>query len=114
MTSSAFSLLLDIAVMVMCSFIALYFWGKYKVTKQRSALNAIPGLCTSLGILGTFVSICFTINGLEPSNNDFMKDLLNSVAPAFVTSIIGSSFAIISTFFIKNHFATDDALEEVH
>ena len=37
---------------------------KYKETKSRALLNCIPGIFTSLGLLGTFCAICWSLHGL--------------------------------------------------
>lgn len=100
-------------VAVLCTFVVLLLCYTYKKTKQRSAINAIPGICTSLGILGTFVSIWLSIKVINSGNDGAtLQNLLSSVAPAFVTSIIGSCFAVVSTFVSKIYFAKIDSKEE--
>ena len=43
-----------------------WYWcnKKYKSTKSHALLNCIPGVFTSLGLLGTFWSICYSLHGL--------------------------------------------------
>ncbi|MDR0896480.1 MAG: MotA/TolQ/ExbB proton channel family protein [Oscillospiraceae bacterium] len=56
----------------------------------RAALaEIIPGICTSLGILGTFVGLSMGINGLDISNLESYLQLTTGIALAFNTSIVG-------------------------
>lgn len=43
-----------------------WYWcnKKYEETKSRALLNCIPGIFTSLGLLGTFCAICWSLHGL--------------------------------------------------
>jgi hypothetical protein len=56
----------------------------------RAALaEIIPGICTSLGILGTFVGLSMGINGLDISDLQSYIRLTTGIALAFNTSIVG-------------------------
>lgn len=45
--------------------ISLICYRKYKKTHSRALLNCLPGVFTSLGLLGTFVSICLSLGGIQ-------------------------------------------------
>lgn len=110
--------------------IAYVCYSKYKITKSRALLNCLPGVFTSLGLLGTFLSICLSLNGLgqeavEAVDNtgktvaeikaadqglDIMK-IIRELIPAFTTSILGLILALISTVWSKIKFAEEDDAE---
>ena len=108
-------------------------WQKYKETKSRSLLNCLPGVFTSLGLLGTFVSICWSLHGLGTIDTtvvdntgktlaqvqalggqslDIMK-IIGELIPAFTTSIIGLIGALGVTLWAKYLFAKEEAEESV-
>lgn len=39
--------------------------NKYEETKSRPLLTSLPGVWTSLGLLGTFCAICWSLHGLD-------------------------------------------------
>ena len=101
---------------------------KYDETKSRALLNCLPGIFTSLGLLGTFVSICYSLHGLGEINTeavdntgktlaevqaagsqglDIMK-IISELIPAFTTSIIGLVGAMIVTLWTKKKFAEEE------
>lgn len=114
-------LLLDIIV----AFIGL---SKYKKTKSRQLRNALPGIYTSLGLLGTFGAICTSLAGIADSHainaagnvgktveavaaltGDLdLKRIISDLIPAFSTSIYGLVFAIFSTIHSKMVYADED------
>lgn len=55
------------------SIIAFYLWKKYKKTHSRPLLNSIPGVYTSLGLLGTFVSIVFALGDIKETDFSNVK-----------------------------------------
>ena len=87
-----------------------WFWcnKKYKNTKSHALLNCIPGVFTSLGLLGTFWSICYSLHGLggvQPelidntgktlaevqaagSRNIDIMNIISELIPAFTSSIL--------------------------
>lgn len=118
---NAIILSLDIVVII------VYLW-KYKKTKSRNLLTSMPGLFTSLGILGTFCAICSSLAGIsnEPLAVDNvgktigdavasttgsldLKRIISDLIPAFSTSIYGLILASFASFFSKLRFAKEDA-----
>lgn len=114
-------LTLDVVVLV-------WYLIRYHKTKVRNLLTSMPGLFTSLGILGTFGAICYSLSGISsapaaapvigqsvgealknaPGSLD-LKRIIADLIPAFSTSIYGLIFAFFSTFFTRLHFAKEDA-----
>lgn len=125
--------------------------NKYKETKSRPLLNCLPGVWTSLGLLGTFLSLCVTLHNVPRQNsNDTEKETANTqttgkpnsqdknsqtqaettivtssqnkefdinnvidgLAPAFTTSIIGLIGALIISVYTKEIFAKEDTKED--
>ena len=103
----------------------------YRKTKVRNLLTSMPGLFTSLGILGTFGAICQSLAGIsvEPmtvnnvgktigeaatsaAGSLDLKQIIADLIPAFSTSIYGLVFAFFSTFFTRLHFAKEDTAFE--
>ena len=111
---------LDIIVLIVFSFY-------YKRTKSRTLLTSMPGLFTSLGILGTFCAICYSLAGIsaEPiASSDLgmtvaeatkasgsldLRRIIADLIPAFSTSIYGLVFAFFVTIYAKIRFAFEDA-----
>lgn len=56
---------------------------------KSSIADIIPGICTSLGILGTFVGLSIGLNGMDIMVMDSYIQLTNGIALAFNTSIVG-------------------------
>jgi gas vesicle protein len=48
--------------------IAISLWFVYKKTHSRPLLNSIPGIFTSLGLFGTFMSIVFALGNIKESD----------------------------------------------
>ena len=48
--------------------IALWFSLTYVKTKSRPLLTSLPGIFTSLGLLGTFLSIVISLGGIRSSD----------------------------------------------
>ena len=90
-------------------FVVLYFTK----LKSRQLLNYLPNIWTSLGILGTFVAIVNSLHNVQDLKGDLaVSELVRSIAPAFVTSIIGIIGAIITSVFNKFVYAVEDRKEE--
>ena len=120
---NALILSLDIIVVM----IFLYHYNK---TKSRNLLTSMPGLFTSLGILGTFGAICYSLAGIASEaaapapevgmtvaeaassahNTLDLKEIIANLIPAFSTSIYGLVFAFVATMLTKLHFAKEDAV----
>ena len=108
------------------------FWckNKYNDTKSKPLLTCLPGVWTSLGLLGTFCAICLSLHGLDANSEivdntgktlaevkaassqdlDIMK-IINELIPAFTTSIIGLIGALLVTIWTKLKFANEEVEE---
>ena len=113
--------------------IAIFCYKEYEKTHSRALLNCLPGVFTSLGLLGTFLAICFSLNGLGGNevevidntgktlaevkaaggtqNIDIMK-IISELIPAFTSSIVGLICALGATVWTKYIFAKEDAEED--
>ena len=92
-------------------FLVLYFTK----LKSKQLLNYIPNVWTSLGILGTFIAIVYSLEDLQNSssgNEINVIELIEDIAPAFITSIIGICGAIITSIAIKIVYAIEEKKEE--
>ena len=76
------------------------FWcnNKYNETKSRPLLTSLPGVWTSLGLLGTFLAICMSLHDVKTAEgvNADILELIMSLVPAFTTSIIGLVGALVA------------------
>lgn len=86
----------------------------YLRNHSKSVLSYVPNIWTSLGILGTFVSIVVSLKDLSFRSTELMDvaKLVYGIIPAFETSIIGILGAIVSSIAIKIVFAERDSEEE--
>ncbi len=108
--------------------LAICFVTRYHKTKSRALLNSMPGILTSLGLLGTFGAICSSLAGISVapveeaerfgksiaelgvSSGDLdLKRIISDLIPAFSTSIYGLVGAIIFTVYTKLLYAKEDA-----
>ncbi|WP_106832053.1 zinc ribbon domain-containing protein [Parabacteroides pacaensis] len=92
-------------------FLVLYFTK----LKSKQLLNYLPNVWTSLGILGTFIAIVYSLEDLQNSssgNEINVIGLIEDIAPAFITSIIGICGAIITSIVIKITYAIEEKKEE--
>lgn len=114
--------------------ISIILGWRYRKTHARNLLNSLPGVWTSLGLLGTFFSICWSLHGIasEPrevidnvgkvwseahaigSHNLDIKVIIGDLIPAFTTSIIGLIGALLSTICAKWIFANEDDRENIN
>lgn len=53
--------------------IAMFLYYKYRETHSRPLLNSIPGIFTSLGLFGTFMSIVFALGDIKESDFSNIK-----------------------------------------
>lgn len=93
------------------AFIIVYFTK----LKSKQLLNYLPNIWTSLGILGTFIAIIYSLEDLRSSssgNEINVVGLIEDIAPAFITSIIGICGAIITSIAIKIIYAIEEKKEE--
>lgn len=56
---------------------------------NASFADLVPGICTSLGILGTFVGLYMGLQGLDINEMDSYIRLTTGISIAFMTSIVG-------------------------
>lgn len=99
------------AAILFAAVIVWHVWSSLKLYKNgqhRYYLNAIPGICTSLGILGTFVSIYFSLKDIKAEDINLIT-IIHELIPAFTTSICGIILAIASTIYNKILFARQDS-----
>ena len=94
-------------VFVACALVAAIFIGIYCKNRSRQLLNSLPGLFTSLGLLGTFVAIC---NSLGTINEDTLEIdvIIRNLVPAFTSSIAGLISAFIATAGCKIWYSFED------
>ena len=100
----------NVAVIVIGIIITCCCIKGYDKTKSRPLLTCLPGVWTSLGLLGTFLSICKSLYGLNGQDLDIMK-IIGELIPAFTTSIIGLIGALIVTLWTKYEFAKEERAE---
>ena len=104
-------MIINILIAVLGVLCTAIIWIQYKKSGSKELLNTLPSIWTSLGILGTFIALVLSLRNLDTSKIDIAK-LVLSIAPAFETSIIGISMALLSSLAIKIHFAKIDKKEE--
>lgn len=85
--------------------ISLILLGVHVLTKSRQSLNFISTSWISLGILGTFVSIYSSLKHVEGNMEGMVDSLIDSISPAFETSIIGISVALLCQIMIKIYYS---------
>lgn len=114
----------NLAVLGIGIAVTIWFNLNYKKTNSRQLLNSLPGVWTSLGLLGTFVAICASLGGIataEAVNNVGktvaaatpeidIKTIIGDLIPAFSTSIYGLLFATGTTIWNKVRYAKEDKL----
>jgi hypothetical protein len=111
--------------------ISWWFYQVYKDTKSRSLLNSLPGVFTSLGLLGTFVSICYSLYDIGDKTNINIDntgktlkevaeaggqnldiiEIISELIPAFTSSITGLICALAATVWAKWIFAKEEKEE---
>lgn len=101
-------------VLVVAIGASVWYWNKekYQGTKSRALLNCIPGVFTSLGLLGTFCAIYISLRDITQEDTgkpDFIFNIIKKLVPAFSTSIIGLILALVATLWAKRTFAEEDA-----
>lgn len=118
----------NLGVVVLGLIISFIMYLRYKKTGARSLLNCLPGIWTSLGLLGTFLSICLSLHGFRAdpimvvdnvgkvfseantagASNFNLNDIIQKLVPAFTTSIVGLIGALFCTVWAKWVFANED------
>lgn len=120
----------NIGVLIVGVSISIWFRHQYRQTKSRALLTSLPGVWTSLGLLGTFIAICGSLHDLQDTqividntgktlkevqlvgsqNLDIMK-VIKELIPAFTTSIIGLLGALFETIRAKYIFSKEEKTE---
>lgn len=95
-------------VLILGTAYALYGRSQFKNFGIRQHLNAAPGIFTSLGILFTFFSICYSLWNIDSQSFE-ITTIINDLVPAFTTSIAGIMGAMGVTIYNKVVFAKQDA-----
>lgn len=105
---------INIGMIVLCTIGTILLWRKANETKSIQLRNYCSTLWTSVGILGTFVSIYISLNGMDftSANNNAIESLIQNIIPAFSTSIIGIVGAIICTICNRLSIAKAEKIEE--
>ena len=87
--------------------IAVVFAVIYCFNKSRQLLNSLPGLFTSLGLLGTFVAICNSLGNISEDSLE-IDTIIEKLVPAFTSSIAGLISAFIATVSCKVWYSFED------
>lgn len=105
---------INIGMIVLCTIGTILLWRKANETKSIQLRNYCSTLWTSVGILGTFVSIYISLIGMDftSTNNNAIESLIQNIIPAFSTSIIGIVGAIICTICNRLSIAKAEKIEE--
>ena len=78
----------DAMVFFLGGTIAFWFSQSYRRTKSRPLLTSLPGIFTSLGLLGTFLSIVISLGGIK--STDFLMDNQSSSMTSSVEQVTPS------------------------
>ena len=105
---------INIGMIVFCTIGTVLLWRKANETKSIQLRNYCSTLWTSVGILGTFVSIYISLNGMDfiLVNNNAIESLIQNIIPAFSTSTIGIVGSIICTICNRLSIAKAEKIEE--
>ena len=99
-------------VFILSAILAFVFGVIYKRNKSRQLLNSLPGLFTSLGLLGTFVAICNSLGEIDQETLE-IDAIIRDLVPAFTSSIAGLISAFFATIGCKVWYSYEDRkLEE--
>lgn len=106
-----FTIGLTVVCLLSSFFISRLIQKNYEKYKSRELLAYKPTVWTSIGILGTFVSIVYS---LCYNQNDFrdIQLLIKNISPAFLTSIIGIVGSIVTSYKVKLLLAEEDSKSE--
>ncbi len=118
-------------VLILCVIIGFIFIYKYNITKSRQLLNSLPGIFTSMGLLGTFCAICYALGDIQTVPNAVdntgktlaevqasgtsldITEIVAKLIPAFTSSISGLIMAFLATIITKFIYANEEkALDE--
>lgn len=112
LTGPLAEVLTGMGVFVASLILAAIFVGIYCKNGSRQLLNSLPGLFTSLGLLGTFVAICNSLGNIHEDSLE-IDVIIRNLVPAFTSSIAGLISAFIATVVCKIWYSIEDRkLEE--
>lgn len=94
-------------VFLTSGFLTIIFGLIYCKNKSRQLLNSLPGLFTSLGLLGTFVAICNSLGEIDQDSLE-IDAIIRDLVPAFTSSIAGLVAAFIITIICKILYSYED------
>ncbi len=94
-------------VFIASTILAIIFIVIYYYNKSRQLLNSLPGLFTSLGLLGTFVAICNSLGTINQDNLE-IDIIIRNLVPAFTSSIAGLISAFFATAGCKIWYSFED------
>lgn len=100
MTSEAISNIYNYIVLFGGGIIAISLWFVYKKTHSRPLLNSIPGIFTSLGLLGTFMTIVSALGDIKES--DFSNIKSETDTEIAVSQEVSAENEVSSLIHIKN------------
>nr|HPK45204.1 MotA/TolQ/ExbB proton channel family protein [Spirochaetota bacterium] len=101
----AITVIATLVILFFAMYSGYYIWQAYNKpqTINDIFLDSIPGIFTTLGILGTFVGIFIALMNFDVNNiTTSIPYLLGGLKTAFLTSILGIIFSLISSRFIEN------------
>lgn len=107
LTEPLAGLLTGKGVFVACVLIAIIFGIIYHRNRSRQLLNSLPGLFTSLGLLGTFVAICNSLGDINEESLE-IDTIITQLVPAFTSSIAGLISAFFATAGCKIWYSFED------
>lgn len=107
LTAPLADLLTGTGVFIVSLILLIIFGRIYYFNKSRQLLNSLPGLFTSLGLLGTFVAICNSLGDIKSDNLDIIT-IIRQLIPAFTSSIAGLISAFFVTIFCKILYSFED------
>jgi len=84
-------------VVILCLVIpiSILIWGR----KNEPLINSIPGFCTSVGIMTTFLVLYWTLSHLDKDSN--IEFVIKELSNKFSASLIGIFFSISYNLYIK-------------
>lgn len=94
-------------VFIVSVVIAVIFGFIYYKNRSKQLLNSLPGLFTSLGLLGTFVAICNSLGDIKQDSLE-IDTIIRNLVPAFTSSIAGLISAFIATAGCKIWYSYED------
>jgi ABC-type transporter Mla subunit MlaD len=97
------------------------FFSVAEVFPQRLNLRfwlAVPNMLVGLGILGTFIGLAFGVYDFDTTNTqtiqDSIRNLLDGMSTAFLTSIVGMTLSLIFNGYEKRQFkCVSDKLRDI-